>query len=230
MEFLFMLLSRVYSAVLLTVVTATPALAAPVIVDNIQGYGFDEKRALVPFQSLVFDDATGKVLARGDKSAVAAYSKAEQIDGKGQTLLPGLIDGHGHVLGLGQNLNQVDLRTSSSEAQAVAQVLEEGGSLAVEAGTGVGKTYRMLQEAARRQADGLDVVVDAGAACVIQPGSQALLLPLKIISLLFVSVSGIFFQHACFKHAQINRGFFIRRQLIRALLTLQNSFNFGHIK
>ena len=56
-----MLLSRMSRAVLLTLVTATPALAAPVVISDIQGYGFDEKRALVPFQSLVFDD--GKLKA-----------------------------------------------------------------------------------------------------------------------------------------------------------------------
>lgn len=82
--------------------------AAPVVLHNIQGYGFDETGQIAEFSHFVFDNQTGKVLARGDKAAVAAYSKAEQIDGKGQTLLPGLIDGHGHVLGLGQNLNQVD--------------------------------------------------------------------------------------------------------------------------
>ena len=92
-----MLLSRVSSAVLLTLVTATPALAAPVIVDNIQGYGFDEKRTLVPFQSLVFDDVTGKVLARGDTKLAKNYPTAKVIDGQGKTMLPGLIDGHGHV-------------------------------------------------------------------------------------------------------------------------------------
>ena len=96
--------------------------AAPVVLHNIQGYGFDDKGNIAQFSHFAFDNQSGKVLARGDESAVAAYSKAEQIDGKGQTLLPGLIDGHGHVLGLGQNLNRVDLRASSSEAQAVAQV------------------------------------------------------------------------------------------------------------
>lgn len=96
--------------------------AAPVMLHNIQGYGFDEKGQIAEFNHFVFDNQTGKVLARGDKTAVAAYHNAEQIDGKGQTLLPGLIDGHGHVLGLGQNLNRVDLRRSGSEAQAVAQV------------------------------------------------------------------------------------------------------------
>ena len=101
---------------------STPALAAPVLLDNIKGYGFDENRQLVEFSTLVFDDESGKILARGDTCLAASYPKASKINAQGKTLLPGLIDGHGHVLGLGQNLSQVDLRQSSSEAQAVAQV------------------------------------------------------------------------------------------------------------
>lgn len=116
-----MLWSRIQQAMLCTLVCSSPALAAPVIVDNIKGYGFDEKRQLVEFNSLAFDDESGKVLARGSNFA-ASYPNAQKINGQGKTLLPGLIDGHGHVLGLGQNLSQVDLRQSSSEAQAVAQV------------------------------------------------------------------------------------------------------------
>ena len=94
--------------------------AAPVLITNIKGYGFDEQRQLLSFNELVFDDASGKVLARGQGIA-KDYPDASKIDGMGRTLLPGLIDGHGHVLGLGQNLSQVDLRESSSEAQAVAK-------------------------------------------------------------------------------------------------------------
>ena len=96
------------------------ATAAPVLVTNIKGYGFDDKRQLLSFSELVFDDASGKVLARGQGIA-KDYPDASKIDGMGRTLLPGLIDGHGHELGLGQNLSQVDLRESSSEAQAVAK-------------------------------------------------------------------------------------------------------------
>lgn len=96
------------------------AHAAPVLVSNIKGYGFDDQRQLLSFSELVFDDATGKVLARGQGIA-KDFPEASKIDGMGRTLLPGLIDGHGHVLGLGQNLSQVDLRESSSEAQAVAK-------------------------------------------------------------------------------------------------------------
>lgn len=94
--------------------------AAPVLIHNIKGYGFDDKRQLLSFSELVFDDASGKVLARGQGIA-KDYPDASKLDGMGRTLLPGLIDGHGHVLGLGQNLNQVDLRESSSEAQAVTK-------------------------------------------------------------------------------------------------------------
>lgn len=96
------------------------AHAAPVLVSNIKGYGFDDKRQLLSFSELVFDDASGKVLARG-QGISKDFPDASKIDGMGRTLLPGLIDGHGHVLGLGQNLSQVDLRESSSEAQAVAK-------------------------------------------------------------------------------------------------------------
>lgn len=100
------------------------ATAAPVVVHNIQGYGFDENRQLVNFQTLVFDDESGQILDRGDTALQQQYAKAKQIDGKGNTLLPGLIDGHGHLLGLGEYLNQADLRGISSEQQSVARVAE----------------------------------------------------------------------------------------------------------
>ena len=50
--------------------------AAPVVLHNIQGYGFDETGQIAEFSHFVFDNQTGKVLARGDKAAVVAYSKA----------------------------------------------------------------------------------------------------------------------------------------------------------
>lgn len=117
-----MLLSRLCRVLLLGLTTSTSVTAAPVVLSQIQGYGFDQQRNLTKFQVLVFDDASGKVLARGGDELITRYPGARQLNGQGKTLLPGLIDGHGHVLGLGQNLSQVDLRTSSSEAQAVAQV------------------------------------------------------------------------------------------------------------
>ncbi len=98
--------------------------AAPVVLSDVKGYGFDQQRQLNTFSVLVFDDASGKVLARGDNSLAAQYPQASHINGHGKTLLPGLIDGHGHVLGLGQNLAQAELRGSSSEQDAVARVAQ----------------------------------------------------------------------------------------------------------
>lgn len=103
-------------------------VAAPVVVTNIHGYGFNAERELSPFQVLVFDDTTGKVLARGDNSIAKRYAQAKTIDGKGKTLLPGLIDGHGHVLGLGFNLSMAELRGSQSEQAAVQRVAEFAAS------------------------------------------------------------------------------------------------------
>jgi predicted amidohydrolase YtcJ len=112
-----------YASLALAVCGISHALAEPVVVTNAKGYGFDDKRQLVQFQTLVFDDATGKVLARGPADLAKAYADAKIIDAKGKAVIPGLIDGHGHVLNLGQNLSQVELRDTSSEAHAVAKVI-----------------------------------------------------------------------------------------------------------
>ncbi len=108
---------------LLPLMLATGAATAdPVLVHNVKGYGFNQDRELVSFSALAFDDASGKVLARGDKAVLEQYATARKIDAAGKTLLPGLIDGHGHVLGLGEYLNQADLRGIGSEQDTVAEV------------------------------------------------------------------------------------------------------------
>lgn len=93
------------------------AHAALVLMSNINGYGFDNKGELETFSKFLFDDATGKVLARGHNLPLTPSTTT--IDGQGQTLLPGFIDGHGHVLGLGQLLNEANLRASESQAHAI---------------------------------------------------------------------------------------------------------------
>ena len=109
-------------ACLATALVSSCVAAAPVLLTDINGYGFDHKRQLQQFSVLVFDDETGKVLARGDKALAQQYPGAKLLSGNGKAVLPGLIDGHGHVLGLGQNLSQAELRGSNSEQDAVARV------------------------------------------------------------------------------------------------------------
>ncbi|MDX1678162.1 amidohydrolase [Arsukibacterium sp.] len=110
------------SLVTISLLTSAVTSADPVLLHNIKGYGFTPDRELVSFSSLAFDDASGKVLARGDEAVLKQFSHARKLDGQGKTLLPGLIDGHGHVLGLGEYLNQADLRGITSEQATVAEV------------------------------------------------------------------------------------------------------------
>jgi predicted amidohydrolase YtcJ len=51
-----------------------------------------------------------------------ALSNAHRLDGGGKTVLPGLIDAHGHVLALGQQQLQVDLRGTKSAQLAIDRV------------------------------------------------------------------------------------------------------------
>ncbi len=65
----------------------------------------------------------GKVQRLLDSGAnLPTGTDIERIDAGGRTILPGLIDAHGHVLGLGQLKLQTDLRGSESVAAAVERV------------------------------------------------------------------------------------------------------------
>jgi predicted amidohydrolase YtcJ len=93
---------------------------AATLVYNIQGYTMDDGKR-VSFVGLEFDQ--GKVTRLHQSSKQVEGSSAEQrIDGKGATLLPGLIDAHGHVTSQGMALSAVDLVGSSSESVAQARV------------------------------------------------------------------------------------------------------------
>ena len=68
-------------------------------------------------------DATGRVLAVGDaKALLARYPDAKRIDAAGKTVIPGLIDAHGHVMGLGYALMRVDLVDARDKAEVIARL------------------------------------------------------------------------------------------------------------
>jgi len=92
---------------------------ADTVIDNVNGYTLDGKNALLRFASMAFDDK-GKVIAVGSKAQVAARApKAKHVDMQGKTVIPGLIDAHGHVFGLGEQLTQLDLAGSATLADAL---------------------------------------------------------------------------------------------------------------
>ena len=99
---------------------AGSAQAAPTLVDHVQGYTFSQDK-LTSFTGLVFDQ--GKVLGVGDAAALAKqYPDARRIDGQGKTLLPGLIDAHGHVFRIGFRTSEVAVTGSQSLQEAQARI------------------------------------------------------------------------------------------------------------
>ena len=92
-----------------------PALA-DTLVHNAKGLQVDAQGRLQRFTGIVIGD-DGKVVRlvrAGDKTKPARMTK--RIDAGGRTLLPGLIDAHGHVMGLGFGALQLDLTGTSSLA------------------------------------------------------------------------------------------------------------------
>lgn len=86
---------------------------------NANGYTLNEKDELVQFsQFLVEND---KIVSVGELNNTSENTLL--VDLKGKTVLPGLIDAHGHILGLGANLLEVDLRNTKSEKEAVQRVV-----------------------------------------------------------------------------------------------------------
>jgi predicted amidohydrolase YtcJ len=101
-------------SVLLTVTSLNVAAKSAdcTVVDNIVGYTpVAVAQKLKTFTWLAFAD--GKITSVG--SAKDAKPKCKLIDGQGNYALPGLIDAHGHVSGLGYDLLRVKLRGLSSE-------------------------------------------------------------------------------------------------------------------
>ncbi|KXI30300.1 amidohydrolase [Paraglaciecola hydrolytica] len=99
---------------------STAVQAAPSQLFNVKGYTLDNDGKLLSFSNLVFDG--GKVIAIGGSELSKKYPHATQLDGHNKVLLPGLIDAHGHVMGLGESLLEVDLRGVGSASIAAQQV------------------------------------------------------------------------------------------------------------
>ena len=87
---------------------------------NIDGYTM-ENGELKRFGAVEYDN--GKVV-RTFSGREPTFRADEMIDGGGRTVLPGLIDAHGHISWHGRALSSVDLIGSSSEAEAASRVAQ----------------------------------------------------------------------------------------------------------
>ncbi|MGC4250171.1 MAG: amidohydrolase [Sphingobium sp.] len=121
---------------------ALAAMALPVpawasgVIDNVNGIALDAQGKVVRFNALLIDDE-GKVekllpgryqeppppRRKKRKDDEPAPKRLDfKLDAGGKTLIPGLIDAHGHVMALGLSLVTLDLSDTRSLAEAQAKI------------------------------------------------------------------------------------------------------------
>ncbi len=115
--------TRTALGVMLFVLMAPALLArADTVVDNVRGYTLDATGQVREFESLAFGDS-GRVIVAGTRAQAAKLTPgASHLDGGGSTLLPGLIDAHGHLMSLGEALTSLDLRDTRSLGEALQRI------------------------------------------------------------------------------------------------------------
>lgn len=98
------------------------SLAETTLITNVNGYTLNSDYELIQFNAIQFtDDTIDAIFGEGDELPDDAN---DIIDGAGRTLIPGLVDAHGHVLSYGLGLLRVDLVGTTTEQEAAERVRE----------------------------------------------------------------------------------------------------------
>ncbi|SDJ76768.1 hypothetical protein SAMN04488540_11341 [Ferrimonas sediminum] len=98
---------------------STGSLADSLVINNVNGYTLTDQ-GVQRFGALHIDD--GKVVATAPRDGFRGLSPNRLIDGKGHTLLPGLTDAHGHIMGLGYLQSDLDLSGVTSKQAALERL------------------------------------------------------------------------------------------------------------
>jgi hypothetical protein len=97
------------------------AASADTLIENVNGYTIGQNKQVVRFTGLVVgNDGRVKQLLQGRDKPFARMDY--RVDGRGRTMIPGLIDAHGHVMGLGFQALQLDLSETKSLQEAQAKI------------------------------------------------------------------------------------------------------------
>ena len=116
-----MQLKKLFNPLLLAgLFVSCTTIAQTQVIYNANGYTPLYQGGIHTFSTLVIKN--GKVVKTGDDTLKNTFPDAKLIDAKGNTLLPGLIDAHGHVIGLGDNLSQLDVRGAKSVEEITAKL------------------------------------------------------------------------------------------------------------
>ncbi len=97
------------------------------LVDNVNGITLDDKGQVIRFTGLTVtaDGRIGKLIRQGEKPSTDKNWRPDwRLDGKNRTLLPGLFDAHGHVMGMGIAALTLDLSETKTLAEAQAKIAD----------------------------------------------------------------------------------------------------------
>ena len=95
------------------------ATSVDLLVINANGYTLADGE-LHRFETLAIHD--GKVVASGDATLVGDFDASRVLDAGGKTVLPGLIDAHGHIANLGELRSTLDLAGIGSLDTTIARI------------------------------------------------------------------------------------------------------------
>jgi predicted amidohydrolase YtcJ len=115
-------------AVLLMLLLATPAFAQheAFVVHNAVVYTADPE---LP-RAEAFAIADGRIVMVGDAATVlAAHPTLHRIDAGGRAVIPGLIDAHAHLMGLGLSMMNADLAGARSVEEIIARLRSHEATL-----------------------------------------------------------------------------------------------------
>ena len=91
------------------------------LIENVNGMTLDSEGKVIRFTGMVIDDE-GRVKELLDRRDKRPRDVDFQFDGKGQTLVPGFFDAHGHVMDMGFGALTLDLSGTRSLAEALAAI------------------------------------------------------------------------------------------------------------
>ncbi|GAB6195228.1 amidohydrolase [Lysobacter xanthus] len=104
------------------------ALAGVTVVTAKTVHTMDARRPLA--DAFAYDD-TGRLLDVGRREALlAAHPGARRVDFAGRTVVPGLIDAHGHVANLGYTFLRADLVGTATKAEVIDRLRAKASGLA----------------------------------------------------------------------------------------------------
>jgi len=119
---------RLFGLLTLGLTSGLPAQQAPadLVVTNARIYTADANRPLA--EALAVRE--GRLLFVGSRRGAEALAgpRTERLDLRGMTVVPGMVDAHAHLLGLGQALRRVNLVGTRSYEEVVARVAERARS------------------------------------------------------------------------------------------------------